>query len=722
VTLTLTTITGGACLPVSDQVTVTVNGLPAIDAGSDQIVCTADPVTLNAFVSNAAGVLWTTSGTGTFFDATAATTLYYPSAADSLAGSVLLTVTTTGMEPCGAVSDQLEVTFGGGLEADAGPDVVTCSTQPNVALNGSVAGTATGQWSTTGTGSFTPSNTALNATYVPGPADFIIGDIALVLTTTNNLGCPPARDTLIVSYHLPPSVNAGQDVLLCDGIGPVQLAASAQHHDGIQWFTTGTGGFSTDTIPDPVYSPSAADSVSGGVYLVVTAFGTGGCANASDSILIDIGPTRIADAGTDQALCGDGSPIQLNGAITGLSGGQWSSSGSGIFLPDATTLNAVYTPSPADLVTGQLQFLLATTGNLGCPADVDTLVVTLQTPPTANAGPDQSTCSAGDLVDLAGSFNGAAGVQWTTSGSGTFLPDAFTATAQYQPSAADSVMQQVMLVLTTTGNQACPAAADTAMLSFVNPLSPAFSASNLCAGSEAMFTDASTSGNSSIIGWNWTFPGGVTASGPQVGFTFPTAGQYAVTLTLYADNGCTASLTQVFDVLAAPSAGFTIEGEPFTGEEFIVTDNSFGATGWWYDFGDGQGSLDADPTHVFTEAGHYIVVQTVSNAAGCTDSDSVLVSIETKDILPPRLPNAFSPNGDGVNDVFYVRGGPFETIDLKVYNGWGELIFETTDPEFGWDGTRDGTPAINGVYVYTVQATSTDGREHDRTGKITLIR
>ena len=283
-------------------------------------------------------------------------------------------------------------------------------------------------------------------------------------------------------------------------------------------------------------------------------------------------------------------------------------------------------------------------------------------------------------------------------------------------------MQQVMLVLTTTGNQACPAAADTAMLSFVNPLSPAFSASNLCAGSEAVFTDASTSGNSSIIGWNWTFPGGVTASGPQVGFTFPTAGQYAVTLTLYADNGCTASLTQVFDVLAAPSAGFTIEGEPFTGEEFIVTDNSFGATGWWYDFGDGQGSLDAEPTHVFTEAGQYIVVQTVSNAAGCTDSDSVLVSIETKDILPPRLPNAFSPNGDGVNDVFYVRGGPFETIDLKVYNGWGELIFETTDPEFGWDGTRDGTPAINGVYVYTVQATSTDGREHDRTGKITLIR
>src|SRR5690606_12910030 len=69
-----------------------------------------------------------------------------------------------------------------------------------------------------------------------------------------------------------------------------------------------------------------------------------------------------------------------------------------------------------------------------------------------------------------------------------------------------------------------------------------------------------------------------------------------------------------------------------------------------------------------------------------------------------------------------VRGGPFETMHLRIFNGWGEIIFETTDPEFGWDGTHDGKPEINGVYVYTVVATSTDGREHDRSGKVTLMR
>jgi gliding motility-associated-like protein len=93
-----------------------------------------------------------------------------------------------------------------------------------------------------------------------------------------------------------------------------------------------------------------------------------------------------------------------------------------------------------------------------------------------------------------------------------------------------------------------------------------------------------------------------------------------------------------------------------------------------------------------------------------------------KDILPPKLPNAFSPNGDGVNDAFFVRGGPFETMELKVYNSWGEMIFETTDPLAGWDGTHDGKPEINGVYVYTVIAKSVDGIEHDRSGKVTLVR
>jgi gliding motility-associated-like protein len=237
-----------------------------------------------------------------------------------------------------------------------------------------------------------------------------------------------------------------------------------------------------------------------------------------------------------------------------------------------------------------------------------------------------------------------------------------------------------------------------------------------------VFTDASTATSGQIIGWNWDFGNGTTGSGPQAITSYATTGQYAVSLTVYAQNGCSASLTQVVDVLDAPVAGFGLSGDYFTDESILVADSSSGASGWYYTFGDGGASIDPSPTHVYEQAGQYLVIQTVTNAAGCADSDTLLVVIETKDILPPKLPNAFSPNGDGSNDLFFVRGGPFATIDLKIYNGWGELVFETNDPEFGWDGTHNGQPEINGVYVYSVKATTTDGKEHDRSGKVTLVR
>jgi gliding motility-associated-like protein len=723
VQLTLTTITNGTCAVASDAMVLNVQALPNINAGNDIVACSAAPVQVVANAVNAPGGSWSTSGSGTFLDANAFATLYYPSAADSTAGTATLTVTTTGVAPCSAVSDALVISFGGGLAATAGADVVACSTDPNIALNGAVAGTTTGQWSTTGTGSFTPSATALNATYVPGPADFVIGNVSLILSTTNNQGCAAGRDTLVVSYHVPPTVDAGASVLLCNGLEDVQLSGVAQNAGSVQWFTTGTGSFSPAAdVANAVYTPTANDSIVGGVYLILTGYGTGTCGNRSDSLFIDIGPTRIANAGNDISICADGNFWQLAGVVTGVSGGEWTTTGTGTFLPSPTALNATYVPSPTDLVFPQLQFVLATTGNLGCPAHTDTMVVNLQTLPTVSAGQDINVCDASSVIDLSGSFTGAGGVLWTSNGSGVFLPSNTAANATYQPGPTDEQNGTVRMILTTTDNGFCAAASDTLFLSFVNPLQASFTVENACAGSQTVFTSTSTTTGAPIIGWTWSFSNGGVGSGPQVSNSFATAGQYAATLTVFAQNGCSISTTQVFDILDAPVAGFSIQGELFTDTPIAVQDSSSGATNWQYNFGDGNGSLAQQPNHTYEGPGQYIVVQTVTNAAGCTDRDSLLISVGVNSILPPKLPNAFSPNGDGVNDAFFVRGGPFETIDLKIYNGWGQLIFETTDPNFGWDGKHRGAPAIAGVYVYSVVATTVDGKEHDRSGKVTLVR
>lgn len=112
---------------------------------------------------------------------------------------------------------------------------------------------------------------------------------------------------------------------------------------------------------------------------------------------------------------------------------------------------------------------------------------------------------------------------------------------------------------------------------------------------------------------------------------------------------------------------------------------------------------------------------TATNEFGCTDSDSVIVTV-TND-FEVWVPNIFSPNASGHNDVFYVRGKGIASIEFYVFDRWGELVFETTELDTGWDGTIRGKPANGGVYVYLIRAYSyTSDEPKELKGNVTLVR
>ena len=90
--------------------------------------------------------------------------------------------------------------------------------------------------------------------------------------------------------------------------------------------------------------------------------------------------------------------------------------------------------------------------------------------------------------------------------------------------------------------------------------------------------------------------------------------------------------------------------------------------------------------------------------------------------MPPQIPNAFSPNGSGQNNSFNVLGGPYLELNFKIYNNWGELIFESDQQSKGWDGTRDGVAQPIGVYIYTVNAVTLDKEQYTLKGDVTLLR
>lgn len=109
------------------------------------------------------------------------------------------------------------------------------------------------------------------------------------------------------------------------------------------------------------------------------------------------------------------------------------------------------------------------------------------------------------------------------------------------------------------------------------------------------------------------------------------------------------------------------------------------------------------------------------NLSGCSDTVCMTVTVD-KECGETYIPSAFSPNGDGNNDLLYVRGKCIKSMQFEIYNRWGEKVFESTDPTVAWDGTYRGKSLDTGVFVYYLKAEYYNGVIVNKKGNVTLIR
>lgn len=155
------------------------------------------------------------------------------------------------------------------------------------------------------------------------------------------------------------------------------------------------------------------------------------------------------------------------------------------------------------------------------------------------------------------------------------------------------------------------------------------------------------------------------------------------------------------------------------------TDLTINSVKWNWHFGDpaGSTSIVASPNHIYTTAGNYRVKLVVENADGCRDSTYKTITVEAPFFL--YVPNAFTPNGDGVNDEFGVKcsGVDPDRFEMAVYSRNGQIVFRTTTPGATWDGKdRNGKVCPFGEYIYIVNAYTSDGIKKEYVGGVTLIR
>lgn len=226
---------------------------------------------------------------------------------------------------------------------------------------------------------------------------------------------------------------------------------------------------------------------------------------------------------------------------------------------------------------------------------------------------------------------------------------------------------------------------------------------------------------SSDVQYFWDFGDGTTSNEENPSHTYLTSDTFLITFIVSDTNSvCKFPDTTKIPVAIFGSVQANFRYDPLVvnfGEPVNFTDLSDPASSYRWSFGDGNSSADQNPTHIFDEPGVYEVCLFIESSGTCFDTVCQQIIIPIIDV-----PTAFSPNGDGNNDILFVKGIGVQSFIFKVYNRWGEQVFETATLGQGWDGRVNGIPQEQEVYVYTLEALLENEQTVTKKGNITLIR
>jgi gliding motility-associated-like protein len=392
-----------------------------------------------------------------------------------------------------------------------------------------------------------------------------------------------------------------------------------------------------------------------------TVTGTTGCGSGEASIVVVPGaPPDVAIDGPT-LLCG--TPVQLT--ATGADTWLWSTN-------DTTAVITVDQPGEYTV-----------TGTTACGTD--------QAGITIVQGEAPLVAIAGDTVACAGST-----VQLTATGADSYLWSTQETTAVIEVAAGGTY--------TVVGTTACGTAQ---------------------AGVEVIFNGPPTA---TIDGGTALCPvatltamgeGDVLWSTGDTAATIIVTEPGTISLTLTGACGTGSATVDVTDspltvhIGADPTEGIAPLPVQFTAH----TDEGAGLS---WDLGDGATSTEQDPVHTYTDPGEYTVVLT-AQLDGCTAQAQALIIVHAEAGI--EVPNVFSPNGDGHNDVLQVAVRGIAELDLSLFNRWGQLVYRIERTHQVWDGrTMAGEPVPEGTYFYVVDALALDGTAFREKGHVTVLR
>lgn len=621
-----------------------------------------------------------------------------------LVGSGTYTVTITDSTGCSTATATATFTAVAPIVANAGNDITVCANQPSIPLNGTVQ-TATGGVWTGGSGTFNPNNVTLNTSYTPTSTEIASGFVNLILTTTGNQGCPADIDTVRLNIVPMPFTVISGTMMLC-----------AQSNASYSVFFTPGNSYAWTVAGGTINGSSTSNAINvtwgsaGTASVTLTETNSSGCSTVTTTNV-----TLVAIP--SPVIVGNASVCQYNTemyTVNASPGSTYNWSVTGGIVIGGTTANTLVVKWN-NVGTGSVAVTEA--NSFGCAQNYALPIAILARPV-----PDVSGSSTGCVGNIASTYSAPwianTNYIWNVSG-GTIvgLNSPYSINVAWNNSGINNVTLRV--INTTTG-------CDSTLIFNVDvgALSTPVVQPNSISGCPPLTINFTGNNPAPGQSYAWTFGDAFYSSLANPTHVYYTPGTFMVTMITTNTTGCSDTATGMVTVYNIPDAVFThnfIDDIYFVDEStLIISNTSTGGNQYAWFFGTGDSSDTFEPPYVYHTAGDYVIRLYVANNWGCTDVAERPIRVRVRENV--FVPNAFSPNGDEVNDYFSVGKENIASLNIIIFNRWGEIFFTSNDVNFRWDGTYKGNPAQQGIYGYIITAKGYNGNDYTLNGTLTLVK
>lgn len=593
--------------------------------------------------------------------------------------------------PCSDI-DTVTIRFIESPVANAGLDQSVCDTILQIQ---SIPSVGNGYWTSSDPNVIVSNNNIANPTVSLVNGQF--GQYPIYWTEENSMCLD--RDTVQVGFFAQPVANAGSSDTICGLIYQLQGIASV-----------GLGAWSGPanlSFSDVNLASSTVSSTTYGTYTLVWQESNLACADV-DSIQITFVETPISDAGSDQSFCG----LQGNiDAIPSVGIGSWRALQPAVTINNPNLANSIVSVTSGSYGTYSLVWEEV---NSIC-SDADTVEISFYEQPISFAGTEDSICDT--AIYLAAQPSVGIG-NWTILNGNATLDNNQDPLTRIRPASYGPIT-----LVWEEQNNICSDKDTVTIWTFEPPFANAGEDGETC----GYVYDLSAKAPVGIGAWKGpagSFFSPVNSESSTVDISNLGYGTYTFIWT--DDNAVCEDVDSVqVTFLDVPEVTCDCQDRKVLSTDPYVTfdDYSPRAVSWYWEFGDGGTSTEKNPEHLYTRTGTYDVQLTITDKYNCENTYQLRVVVEEN--LRFFVPNAFSPNGDNINDEFELAlfGHVPGTFKMDIIDRWGKIVYSTNDPNKPWTGLdQNGRPVSMGVFAVNIEFLRFNGAIRTYQGSVTLIK